>query len=303
MLTRRSTLGAAAAAGALPALPAQAQPVPPPTPRQHAIRAPDGVEIAAYELGNPDGVPILFLHGYAQSAISWSRQSNAPALAGTFRLVAIDLRGHCMSGKPEGHEHYRDSRRWADDVKAVMDALSLRRPVLVGWSYGGRVVGDYLQHHGTDNVGAVNFVCAVASGDPALFGAGARFIAPMASPDPLSAIRGTHDFLRACFEVQPHPGDFITMMAFNMMVPRHVRISLGGRPAQYGDVLRALDVPVLVTQGERDQLIRMEMARYIAETAPGARLSAYAGIGHSPFWEQPERFNEELAALARSARR
>ena len=135
MPTRRETIGAALLAGAIPVLPAQAEaPVPPPPLRQHAIRSADGVEIAAYEIGNPDGVPILFIHGYAQSAISWSRQMYDRALAEEFRLVAIDLRGHCMSSKPEGREHYHDGRRWADDVKAVMDSLSLRRPVLVGWS-------------------------------------------------------------------------------------------------------------------------------------------------------------------------
>lgn len=309
-MNRRTTLGAAAALAALPAqaqaqVQAQAPAQQPDRPayRPHTVRSADGVEIATYDYGNPDGVPILLIHGYAQAAISWTMQTTNAALLREFRLVAIDLRGHCMSGKPEGHEHYRESRRWADDVKAVMDTLSLRRPVMVGWSYGGRLIGDYLQHHGSGNVGAVNFVCAVASGDPAYFGGAGRFIGQMVNADPLTAIRGTHDFLRACFEVQPHPGDMLTMMAFNGMVPRHVRISLGGRPAQYGEVLRALDVPVLVTQGERDQLIQMAMARYIAETVPGARLSAYAGIGHSPFWEQPERFNAELTALARSARR
>ena len=304
MMNRRETLGMAAVLGAMGALPAQAQAPAAALPyRGHRVVSGDGVGIAAYEFGNPDGRPVLLIHGYAQSAISWTKQTADRALLENHRLVAIDLRGHCMSDKPEGHEFYREGRRWADDVKAVMDALSLRRPVLVGWSYGGRVIGDYLAEYGPGNVGAVNFVCAVGSADPALFGTGGRFIGQMVNADPLTAIRGTHDFLRACFEVQPHPGDFVTMMAFNSMVPRHVRISLGGRGADYVAALRALDVPVLVTQGDRDQLIRMEMARWIAAAVPGARLSAYEGIGHSPFWEAPERFNAELATLAAAARR
>jgi pimeloyl-ACP methyl ester carboxylesterase len=304
MMNRRETLGMAAMLGTLGALPAQAQAPNGALPyRAHRVVSGDGTGIAVYDYGNPEGRPVLLIHGYAQSAISWARQTNDRALLDTHRLVAMDLRGHCMSDKPEGDAFYRESQRWAEDVKAVMDALSLRRPVLVGWSYGGRVIGDYLAAHGPGNVGAVNFVCAVGSGDPALFGAGARFIAQMTSADPLTAIRGTHDFLRACFEVQPHPGDLLTMMAFNSMVPRHVRISLGGRPAEYAAAFRALDVPVLVTQGDRDQLIRMDMARWIAATVPGARLSAYEGIGHSPFWEAPERFSAELAALSAAARR
>lgn len=249
-------------------------------------------------------MPILFLHGYCQSAISWSRQLYDRALAEEFRLVAVDLRGHCMSGQPVGDAFYREGRRWADDIRAVMEALSLRRPVLVGWSYGGRVIGDYLTHHGTVNVGATNWVCAVAAGDAALFAEEApRLIGPTTQRDPLWMIRATETFLRACFERQPSEQDLRIMLAFNMMVPRHVRLSLGGRPAEYEAALRALDVPTLVTQGERDRLIRMEMARFIAARVPGARLSAYEGIGHSPFFEDAPRFNTELAALARSARR
>jgi non-heme chloroperoxidase len=52
-----------------------------------------GVKINVVETGNPDGPPILFIHGWSQSHASWFRQLNAPELSERFRLIALDLRG------------------------------------------------------------------------------------------------------------------------------------------------------------------------------------------------------------------
>lgn len=275
-------------------------------PRQHRIRAPDGVEVAAYEYGNPQGPAILFVHGYMQAALSWDRQTRDPDLAREFRMVAYDIRGHGMSAKPEGDTFYKPGKAWADEVKAVMDALRLRRPVLVGWSYGGRIMGDYIAEHGADAVSAMNWVGATSSAaDPSRFGRGGRHNGPngSGSADPATAIRSTVAFLRECFEVQPSASDFETMLAFNMMAPRHVRLALMGRPMDIEAKLRALSLPVLVTHGDQDKLVLASMGRYTAETVPGARLSLYQNIGHAPFWEDAPRFNRELAELGRSAAR
>ncbi len=67
-------------------------------------------------------------------------------LADTFRLVALDLRGHGLSDKPL--DGYADSKMWADDIHAVIRALRLDHPVLCGWSYGALVILDYIRHYG-----------------------------------------------------------------------------------------------------------------------------------------------------------
>lgn len=309
MATRRDTMAAGVlAAATLPGGVTLAQAPAPAAPalpyRPHAVRTPDGLTLAAYEYGNPDGPAILFIHGYAQAALSWDRQTRDAELAREFRLVALDLRGHGMSDKPVGDAAYKTPKFWADDVQATITQLGLRRPTLVGWSYGGRVMGDYVAEHGTGSIGAMNWVCAVSSAaEPSRFGRGGRFVAQMVSPDPATAIRGTVSFLRECFEIQPTTGDFETMLAFNMMVPRHVRVSLGGRPVGFEARLRTLDLPVLVTQGQLDKLIDVSMGRHTAAIIPGARYSEYQNIGHAPFWEDAPRFNRELAELARAARR
>jgi hypothetical protein len=67
---------------------AQSAAAPDSAPRRRRIRAPDGVEIAAYEHGNPQGPAILFVHGHMQAALSWDRQTRDPGLARELRVVA-----------------------------------------------------------------------------------------------------------------------------------------------------------------------------------------------------------------------
>jgi len=75
-----------------------------------SVKTPDGLTISAQEWGNPSGPEILFIHGFSQSYLSWMRQVNSD-LAGEFRIVTYDLRGHGNSDKPLDPARYRDSRR------------------------------------------------------------------------------------------------------------------------------------------------------------------------------------------------
>jgi non-heme chloroperoxidase len=86
-----------------------------------------------------------------------------------------------------------------------------------------------------------------------------------------------------------------------MMVPPKVRAALGGRPLDATEIMSKLKLPVLVTHGTEDRNAKLTTAKYTASVIPGARLSVYEGIGHSPFYEDPPRFNAELAAFVREA--
>src|SRR3954470_18293694 len=123
------------------------------------VKTPDGLMISAQEWGNPSGPEILFIHGFSQSYLSWMRQVNSD-LAREFRMVTYDLRGHGNSDKPLDAARYRDSKAWADEVQAVMDGAGFKRPVLVGWSYAGRVISDYVTTYGAGKLAGMNFVDA-----------------------------------------------------------------------------------------------------------------------------------------------
>jgi non-heme chloroperoxidase len=264
------------------------------------VKTPDGLTISAQEWGNPAGAEILFIHGFSQSYLSWMRQVDSD-LAKEFRIVTYDLRGHGNSDKPLDPARYRDSRAWGDEVQAVIDAAGFKHPVLVGWSYAGRVISDYVATHGASTLAGINFVDAGIKADPALAGDNLKNLPLMASEDLTTNIAATRAFVHGCFSRQPTADDFETMLSFNMMVPPKVRAGLSGRPLDATEMMSKLKLPVLVTHGAEDRNSKLAAAKYTASVIPGARLSIYEGIGHAPFYEDATRFNTELAAFVREA--
>jgi pimeloyl-ACP methyl ester carboxylesterase len=262
--------------------------------------------LEVHEAGRPDGPPLLFIHGWSQCQLCWSRQFAGP-LAERFRLVSFDLRGHGMSEAPADASAYTDSRGWADDVAAVIDALDLDGVVAVAWSYGGMVVTDYIREHGADRLAGINLVGAAVQTGPAagpLFGPGlVDNVQDLCSPDLDRAIPALQRFLRAC-TAEPLPEEELRRaLCWNMVVRPDVRAAVLGRDLDAGDVLASLTIPVLVTQGTADRIVLASMADYALERCPTASASWYEGIGHAPFLEAPERFDRELGDFAAAADR
>jgi pimeloyl-ACP methyl ester carboxylesterase len=269
--------------------------------RRRDVTSSDGLKLAAYEAGDVSGREILFIHGFSQCARCWAQQFGDPLLKDRFRLTAFDIRGHGASDKPGAPEHYAEDRPFADDVNAVMDALDLRRPVLVGWSYAGRIVEDYLESYGTARIAGINYVCARTNNQPEFVGPGNDHLAGMTGTDPAADLAATRLFVRACFAKEPPPGAIEQAVAYNMLVPARIRAAHLSRPPSDGAVLRTIDVPVLVTQGDEDLLVSKGLGELTAALIPGAKLSLYKGVGHTPFVEDAARFNRELAAFVTAA--
>jgi non-heme chloroperoxidase len=274
--------------------------------RAHVVPGGGGLQLHVREWGKADGPPILFIHGWSQNHLCWAKQYES-GLTGEFRLVAYDLRGHGMSESPREPEHYTDGKLWADDVAAIIDELGLERPVLVGWSYGAFVICDYIRAYGQDRIAAIDFVEGAVKLGEVAFGTliGPSFLDHFvgATADDLPTnIQTMRSFVRACV-VKPVPDDDLeTAVCWNVVVPAQVRASLGARELDYDDVLRSVEVPLLVTQGRADTVVLPAMAEHVLATCPTAEASWYEGIGHVPHLEEPERFNRELAGLARRVR-
>ena len=272
----------------------------------HTVRGGGGLRLHVHEWGRTDGPPILFIHGWSQSHLCWAKQYDS-ALAEEFRLVAYDLRGHGMSEAPLEPQHYTDAELWADDVAAIIEQLGLDRPVLVGWSYGGFIIPDYVRTHGQERIAAIDFVAGAVKLGAAAFGTllGPGFLdhfADATADDLPTNIRGMRGLVKA-FAARPLPTDDVeTLLGSSMTVPARIRANLAAREIDGDDVLRTLRVPLLVTQGRADTIVLPAMAEHVLATCPVAEPSWYDGVGHTPHLEQPERFNRELAALARRAR-
>jgi pimeloyl-ACP methyl ester carboxylesterase len=247
----------------------------------------------------------LFIHGWSQSHLCWHRQYTS-ALRDEFRLVAYDLRGHGMSEAPLDLEHYTNAQFWADDVAAIIEHLSLDRTVLVGWSYGAFVICDYVRAYGQSRIAAIDFVGGAVSLGEAAFGTllGPGFLdhfADATANDLPTNIRALRGLVRA-FPAKPLPADDAeALLCAGMSVPARVRANLAAREIDSDDVLRALDVPLLISHGREDSVVLPAMAEHVLAMSPTAQASWYEGVGHVPHLEEPERFNRELAALTRGA--
>lgn len=263
-------------------------------------RAPDGVRLALYEWGNPAGPEILLIHGFAQCHLCFMPQI-ASELAQRFRLVAYDQRGHGGSDKPADPTAYQGPEVWADDLAAVMAAKRLRRPLLVGWSMGGRVIRQYLMRRGDAGLAGINFVASLVIEDPEARGPAASRSRQSGERSLAEQIQAAIDFLDACYAIKPDAATFQRGIGYNMLVPQSVRAAIGGWTTDAAETRAALArvrVPVLISHGRRDAIVLPIAAEAAAAAIQGARISWYDDCGHSPFQEAAARFNDELARFA-----
>lgn len=307
-LNRRNFLaggiGLFAAAAALPTLGETSTPQPPATGSIDAgtelsAKSSDGLNLSIRAYGDEGAPEILFLHGLGQSRLSWKHQ--VQGLADRFRVVTWDLRGHGDSGKPAAIAAYSDAALWADDVQAVISAAGLRRPTLVGWSLGGYIVGQYLAKYGSSGIGGVNLVDAVTKFDYTLFGSsGLEYSPGMTSPDLAVRTVAIANFLSACFARTPATAELNQMLVYNGMVPPELHAAIGQMSAEGVDEAFSSVDRLLVTYGASDTITTPEMSRRLLDLNPRATMSIYEDTGHAPFYEDPSRFNRELASFVTS---
>jgi len=89
------------------------------------------------QAGDDDGVPVVLLHGFPETSLSWGEVARHLAATG-LRLIAPDQRGYSPGARPEGVEHYGVDML-ADDVVELADALGLDTFHLVGHDWGASV--------------------------------------------------------------------------------------------------------------------------------------------------------------------
>jgi non-heme chloroperoxidase len=272
---------------------------------QHATQrvvAPDGVTVAVQDWAVPGARrhDVLLLHGFSQSHQSWLKQVASP-LAQEFRLVTYDLRGHGASDKPDDPLYYRDTARWAGEVNAVITATQLHRPVVVAWSYSGRILLDYLSHYGHQNVSGLVFANATTRTEPDVLGPSASLLRNMCDPDAAVNVPATRELLRACVALPLPAEELEYMVKYNLLVPAQVRAHLRRPPAQYDAVLQSLRLPALVIHGALDSINLPAMAAYTVSQIQGAQLKMYEDVAHMPFWESPQRFNADVSEFFRRA--
>lgn len=271
---------------------------------------PDGTSIVYRVDGPRDGRPIVLLHGWAQSMACWGEKVTDP-LTQQYRVIAVDLRGHGYSGAPLSG--YDDSTLWAGDVAAVLAQESVESgAVLLGWSYGGLVVCDYLSVFGSDAVAGLVLVGAVTSigrGEQGgRVGPAMRAAVPGAmSENSREAIRALGSFGNAL----TGPGEGLgeraqALFGASLSTRPRVRAAVFDRAVSHDEMLTELDVPTLVIHGTDDRVVDVSAGRWTASLITKAQGSWWEGVDHGPFVADPERFVAEVTgfveALAPCAR-
>ena len=263
-----------------------------------------GTRLHVVATGNPNGRPVLFIHGFSQCGRVWSRQLESD-LATDHRLVAMDMRGHGRSEKPR--DAYGDSKLWAEDVNAIIQTLALDQPILCGWSYGPLVMLDYIRHHGDGEVGGLHFVGGISKlgSEEALGVLTPEFLGlvpGLLSDDADESTRALEALSKLCFVQPPSPAELSAMVADAVSVPAHVRQALFARSFDNDDLLATIRKPVLITHGADEAIVKGSVVEQHIARIPHAETHWMPKTGHAPFWEDAPAFNQRLRTFAASLR-
>jgi non-heme chloroperoxidase len=260
----------------------------------------DGTGIAFSEWGNLRGPPVVLIHGWIFSRVAFDRQQHGE-LAERCRVIAYDLRGHGESGKPDDAAAYSNGNVWAADLDSVLQTVAVERPVLAGWSLGGRVAAHYVFARGRERVAGLNLVSSRILQDPNVSVNGSTSVgAEITSDSSAEVLPITARFVRDCTNQTLTAQEQQSFLEVAMSVPPVARRGASAWHVEYGHFFDELNLPVLVTHGGSDSMTLPVAAETIARRLRG-KLSIYPGCGHMPFREAPDRFNHELAQFAEQA--
>ncbi|NYD75367.1 non-heme chloroperoxidase [Leifsonia soli] len=268
----------------------------------------DGAEIYYKDWGSHDAQPIMFHHGWPLSADDWDAQM-LYFLGKGFRVIASDRRGHGRSTQiSTGH----DMDHYASDASAVVEHLDLRNAIHIGHSTGGGQVARYVAKYGEPQ-GRVAKAVLVSSVPPLM-------VQTEANPEgtPISVFDGFRAALaanRAEFFQAVASGPFYGFNRPGVTVSEPVVANwwrqgmMGSALAHYEGIkafsetdqtedLKAISVPVLVTQGDDDQIVPYKDASIKqAELLQNATLKIYEGYPHGMLTTHADVINPDILAF------
>jgi non-heme chloroperoxidase len=261
----------------------------------------DGVPL--YYRDEGQGRPVVLLHALMFGA-DYFWQRNTPELAKSCRVIAADLRGQGLSGKPN---HGYTITRLAADLDELLTQLDLNDVVLLGCSLGGFVSLQYLKDFGSDRVGAL----VLMEMTPRLPSA-PGWDHPTFGDFPIEAARGYggalradrdiyNDFFQAAFLQPPQGAELAEMIAQTYLTPTEVVAQLIDEMAEqdWRDDLSAVTVPTtLFYSYPNNNVLPTAVGQWIQQQIPGSDLVLFEHSSHSPFWEEADKFNSELARVA-----
>jgi pimeloyl-ACP methyl ester carboxylesterase len=252
-----------------------------------------GLTLSGIDQGDRSDTAILFLPGPTDSCHSY--RPTLDRMPESIRCVAVSQRGHGDSDKPESGYRVED---FAGDVPLLLDALQIRRAILVGHSgscltarrvaldHPDRVAGLVLEASPTtlrDNPDLTEFVESIV----------ASLTDPIDAGFARSVVIGT-----SALDLDPNTVD--RLAGELMKVPARVWREMFGALLQYDDLASVgrIAAPTLMIWGDADRIVGRSMQDELLRSLPHALLLVYPGTGHTPRWEQPVRFASDVSEFA-----
>ncbi|MBW2999897.1 alpha/beta hydrolase, partial [Candidatus Woesearchaeota archaeon] len=90
-----------------------------------------------YRIKRKSDLFLIFVHGWAQNWTAWKKEINFFQEKG-YSTLALDLRGHGLSDKPEKKRQYR-LKCFAKDIRRIIKKEKIKQYVLIGHSMGGMI--------------------------------------------------------------------------------------------------------------------------------------------------------------------
>lgn len=217
------------------------------------------------------GPAIILVHGGLGAGPEW--RPVVSLLAGEFRVITPDSRGHGRSTNPAGELSYGGI---AEDIAALITALGLRRPIVGGWSDGGQITMELAVRH------------------PALAGG---LIVGAAYPDfDAGGLRDAHRALLGADDdgvpdlayLDDQLGEWADQVKklhqggerhWQTLIEQTAKMWLGYEGLDHEE-LQAIQIPTLVLAGDRDELIPLELSVRLHQTLPLAELAVVPSLGH-----------------------
>ncbi|HDS9359160.1 TPA: alpha/beta hydrolase [Enterobacter chengduensis] len=268
----------------------------------------DGVNIFYKDWGSHDAQPIVFHHGWPLSADDWDNQMLF-FLAQGYRVIAIDRRGHGRSDQvSDGH----DMDHYASDVDAVVKSLDLQNAIHIGHSTGGGQVARYVAKYGQPQ-GRVAKAVLISAVPPLM-------VKTEANPEgtPVSVFDEFRKSLAAnrsqfYFDVASGPFYGFNRSGANVSqgtITNWWRQGMtGSAKAHYDGIkafsetdqtedLKALTVPVLVMQGDDDQVVPYKNAALLqSKLIKNNELKIYEGFPHGMHTSHADVINKDILAF------
>jgi non-heme chloroperoxidase len=239
--------------------------------------------------GSRSGVPVLLLHGYTDSRRSYDRV--LVRMSKSLNVVAVSQRGHGDSDRPLDGYHPSD---FAADLLRLMDELSMGPAVIIGHSMGATVAQRFAIDYPLRTLGLVLVGSFFTIRDhPAVKDLWETVVSTISDPINPAIIR---DFQQSTLARAVPPAFFESIVNESSKVPARVwKAALHAMMnADLTKELRRIQAPTQLIWGERDRFASAAEQEALLAAIPDSRLIVYEGVGHSPHWEDPDRFVDDV---------